>query len=161
MMSSRVFITILGMLLVFVWALFKLVLMCSLHLHVNNLLIHAQRKLFGHSGNWVTNALTIAAALGTFGSSLTHTLPHAGLVITFDASDVLMAVTTSARSWNDCSTFERMQRRLTRTGIGDGFFSSGPPCPCALHVSYSHVFLLLSGFLPGLLFSLQVMDRLS
>ena len=35
--SSRVFITILCMLLVFVWALFKLVLMCSLHLHVNNL----------------------------------------------------------------------------------------------------------------------------
>ena len=24
----------------------------------------------------------------------------------------------------------------------------GPPCPCAPHVSYSHVFLLLAGFSP-------------
>ena len=46
----------------------------------------------------------------------------------------LTSVTTSAKSWNDFSTFEQMQRRLTRTGISDG------------HVRCSHVFLLLSGF---------------
>ena len=38
MMSIRVFFTLTpNMLLVFVWGLFKLVLMCSLHLLVSNL----------------------------------------------------------------------------------------------------------------------------
>ena len=46
------------------------------------------------------------------------------------------------------STFEQLQRHLNRTEFSDGFFSSGPPCLCALYVSYSHVFLLLAGFSP-------------
>ena len=54
-----------------------------------------------------------------------------------------------------------MQRRLTRTEFSDGYFSSGPPCPCALPVGYCRVFLLLAGFSPWLLFSHQMMDHLS
>ena len=57
-----------------------------------------------------------------------------------------MAVTASARSWNDRNTFEQVQRRCTRTMFSVVFFSSGSLCPCALHVNYRLVFFLLSGF---------------
>ena len=97
-------------------------------------------------GIWVTNALIMPLHLEHLGSSPATTLPHAGLVITLTPLYVLRAVTTSAKSWKDYSTFEQLQRHLTRTDFSDGYFSSGPPCLCALHVSYSHVFLLSAGF---------------
>ena len=34
---------------------------------------------------------------------------------------VLMAVTTLLRSWNDCNTFELMQRRFPNIGVSLGF----------------------------------------
>ena len=151
-MNSRVFFTILCMLLVFVWALFKLVLMCSLHLHANIPRIHAQRRLrltmqhvYGHSGNLGNECADHAAALGTL--SLT-TLPHAGLVIILTLLYVLMAVTTSARSWNDYSTFEQMRRQ----GLAMVFLIGSTVSLCTSNELQSCVSLALKFFSLGCCF---------
>ena len=81
----------------------------------------AQRKLrrtmqhvYGHGGNLGNECADHAAALGTLRTYLlTTTLSPVRNHHKFDTSvPVLMAVTASARSWNDCSTLEQMQRRL-------------------------------------------------
>ena len=69
-----------------------------------------------------------------------------------------MAATTSTKSWNDCSTFEQMQRNFLKMEVGVVFWSSGPLSSCALTVVC--VFcsqLFLFGFL---LPSYHVMDSL-
>ena len=95
---------------------------------------------------WVTNVLTMPLHLAHLDSSLTTTLPHAGFIITLTLLCVLMAVTTSARSWNDCSTFEQMQRRFIKTGDSVGFSHRVHRVHCAFHVTYGRVCLLLSAF---------------
>ena len=126
-------------------------------------MIRAQHRLrftmqhvYVHGGIWSNQCADPAAALGTFG------LPPVGFILILTHPCVLMAGTASARSWNGYSTFEQLQRHLTRTEFSDGFFSSGPPCLCALYVSYSHVFLMLAGFrsLWVVCFPKQVMDSL-
>ena len=95
---------------------------------------------------WVMNVLIMPLHLARLGSSLTTTLPHDRFIITLTLLCVSMTVTTLVRSWNDCSTFEQMQHHFLKIEVSVGFFSSGPPCACAIHVTYSRVFLLLSGF---------------
>ena len=94
----------------------------------------------------VTNVLTMPLHLAHLDSSLTTTLPHAGFIITLTLLCVLMAVTTSARSWNDCSTFEQMQRRFIKTGVSVVFSHRVHRVPCAFHVTYGRVWLFLSAF---------------
>ena len=106
-------------------------------------LIHAQRRLrltmqhvYGHSGNLGNECAVHAAALGTFGLISNHNVATRWTRHNFDASvcfDGCNNIRTNATSFH--------QDREMRW-----FFSSGPPCPCALHVSKSLVFLLLSGF---------------
>ena len=79
-----------------------------------------KQHVYGHGGNWVTNALTMLLPLAHFGSSLATTWPRAGFVTTLTHLYVLMAVTTSVRSWTGYNTFEQMQRRLTWTGFSIG-----------------------------------------
>ena len=104
----------------------------------------------GHSGNLGNECADHAAALGAFGL--------AGSVITLTLLLVLMDVTTSARSWNDYSTFEQMQRPLTRTEFFDGHFSSGPPLLCILRDVWSCVSSALTLF-PSVFLLLQTSDR--
>ena len=116
-------------------------------------MIFAQRKLrptmqhvYGHNGNLGNNVLTMPLHLVHLGSSQATTLPLVGFTLTLMLLRVLMAVTALMRSWNDHSTFEQLPRRLTRTGFSDGFSHRVHRVLCALHVSYGHVFFLLSGF---------------
>ena len=60
------------------------------------------QHVYGHSGN----ALTMLLPLAHLGSVLARTWPRAGFVIILTHLYVLMAVTTSARSWNDYNTCE-------------------------------------------------------
>ena len=39
-----------------------------------------------------------------------------------------------------------MQHHFLKIEVSVDFAHRGPPCPCARHVTYSRVFLLLSGF---------------
>ena len=125
-MSSRVFIMIFSLLLVYAWARSRLVRMCSWHACQRSM-IFAQRKLrltmqhvYGHSTVeiWVMNVLTMPLHLGPSASPLTTTLPSAGFIITLTHPRVLMAVTSSLRSWNDYNAFEQMQRRFPKIGVG-------------------------------------------
>ena len=140
----------------------------QLALECQQSLIHAQRRLrftmqqvYGHSGNWGNDCADDAAALGTFGLISNHNVATRWTRHTFDHSACVDGCN------NISEILERLQHIRTNamTSHQDRewrwFFSSGPPCLCALHVSYSHVFLLLSSFFSGLLFSQQVMDRLS
>ena len=54
-----------------------------------------------------------------------------------------------------------MQHPFLKIEVSVGFFSSGPPCACAIHVTHTRVFLLLSGFPSECLFPQCVMDPLS
>ena len=69
-------------------------------------------------GIWVMNVLTMPLHLGHSDLLLATTLPPSGFVITLTHPCVLMAVTTSARFCNDCSTSERMQCRYLKMGVG-------------------------------------------
>ena len=55
-----------------------------------------------------------------------------------------MAVTTSARSWNDCSTFEQMQRHFLKIGVSVGFYHRVHCTVCAFRVAYGRLCLFLS-----------------
>ena len=66
---------------------------------------------------WVMNVLTMPLHLGHSDLPLATLVPPAGILITLTLPCVLMAVTTSAKSWNDCSTREMMQRRFSITGV--------------------------------------------
>ena len=66
------------------------------------------QHVYGHSGNLGNECADHAAALGTLDLPPATTWPLVGFTITLMHLRVLMAVTTSLRSWNDCSTFERM-----------------------------------------------------
>ena len=86
-MGSRVFVTILCMLLVFVWAQSKLVHTCRLAF------ARAQRRLrltmqhvYGHSGNFGNECADHAAALGTFGLISNHNVATRWIRHNFDAS---------------------------------------------------------------------------
>ena len=83
-------------------------------IHVQHRLRLTMQHVYGHGGNLGNECADHAAALGTFGLTSSHKLPHAGFIITLTLLCVLMAVTTSARSWNDCSTFEQMQRHFLK-----------------------------------------------
>ena len=88
-------------------------------------MIFAQRKLrltmqhvYGHSGNLGNECADHAALhLGPSALPLTIMLPPAGFIITLMHPRVLMAVTTSLRSWNDYNAFEQMQRRFPKIGV--------------------------------------------
>ena len=62
------------------------------------------QHVYCHSGNLGNECADHAAALGHLELLLATMLPLAGFVITLTFPCVLMAVTTSARSWNDCNT---------------------------------------------------------
>ena len=109
----------------------------------------------------VTNVLIMLLHLAHSDSSLATTLPHAGFIITLTLLCVLMAVTTSARSWNDCSTFEQMQHPFLKIGVSVGFSHRVHCASCAFHVTETRVSLALSLFPQGSCFLKQVMDRLS
>ena len=120
----RVLLTIRCMLLVFVWAQSKLVHMCSSRWHVNSNIGYGSpcNTCMVMVGISVTNVLTMPLHLAHSDSPLATTLPRAGFIITLTLLCVLMAVTTSARSWNDCSTFEQMQRHFLKIGVSVGFY---------------------------------------
>ena len=116
-------------------------------------LIHALRRLrltmqhlFGHSGNLGDECADHAAALGTFWLISSHNVATRWVHRNFDATVC----------FDDCNSIsevlERLQHiRLSATSLPQDrgyrwFFPSGPPCLCAIHVTYSCVFLLLSGF---------------
>ena len=85
------------------------------------------QHVYGHTGNLGNECADHAAALGSLGSPAT-TLPPAGLVITLTHLPVVMAVTTSARFWKDCTAFEQKQRRYLKMEVTAvctiGFFVS-------------------------------------
>ena len=109
--------------------------MFSWHLRVNGP-CHAPNTGHGSPCNTCTftfgifamNVLTMLLHLVHLALSLATTLPPAGLVITLTHLPVVMAVTTSARFWKDCSTSEPMERRYLKMGVSAvftiGFFVS-------------------------------------
>ena len=116
-------------------------------------LIHAQRRLrltmqhvYGHSGNLGNECADHAAALGTLGLISNHNVATRWIRHTFDAFVCFDGCN------NISEVLERLQHiRTHATSFPQDrcqrwFFSSGPPCPCAFHVTNGHVFLLLSGF---------------
>ena len=123
-MSNRVSIMILNTLLEFVWARSKPAHMCSWHSHVDNLW-SAPNTGHGSPCNtctvtveiWVMNVLTMPLHLGHSDLPLATMLPHDGFIITLTLPCVSMAVTTSARFWNECSTLELMQRRYLKIEV--------------------------------------------
>ena len=131
-MSNHVSIMILITPLVFVWARSKLVHMCNWRSHVNGP-CYAPNTDFGSPCNtctvpveiWVTNVLTMLLHMAHSDSPPATTLPPAGFIMTLTLLCVLMTVTTSARSWNDCSTFEQMQCHLFKIEVGVVFFIIG------------------------------------
>ena len=103
---------------------------------------------------WVTNALTMLLPLARSDSSLAIMSPHAGVVTTLTHLYVLMAVITSARLLNDCSTFEQMQRCHTRKGFSIGSSHRVLCVRCAFHVIYCYVNFLFFFFALRFLLSL-------
>ena len=69
------------------------------------------------NGIWVMNVLPMPLHLGHLDLPQATTLLPAGFVITLTHPCVLMVVTTSERSWNECNTFEQMQRRHLKIGV--------------------------------------------
>ena len=69
------------------------------------------QHVYGHTGNLGNECADHAAALGHSDLPLATMLPPAGSIITLTFPCVLMAVTTSPRSWNDSNALELMQRR--------------------------------------------------
>ena len=65
----------------------------------------------------VMNVLIMPPHLGHSALPLTITLPPAGFIITLMHPRVLMVVTTSERSWNECNTLEQMQRHFPKIGV--------------------------------------------
>ena len=63
------------------------------------------------------NVLTMPLRLGHSDLPLATMLPPAGFTIILTLPCVLMDVTTSPRSWNDCNTLEQMQCRFTEMGV--------------------------------------------
>ena len=70
--------------------------------------------------------------------------PRAEFITTLTLLYVLMAVATSARSWNDCNTFEQMQRCDTRTGFSIGSSHRVLCVLCAPHVMYRYVIFFVA-----------------
>ena len=132
-------------------------------------MIFAQRKLrltmqhvYGRSGIWVMNVLTMPLHLGPSALPLTITLPPAGFIITLMHPRVLMAVTTSLRSWNDYNAVEQMQRRFPQKGVSIVFTIGFIVFVVHLtRISLRFVYLALSLFLLGYCFLGQVMESLS
>ena len=94
---------------------------------------------------------------------LSITLPPAGFVRTLMHPRVLMALTTSLRSWNDYNAFEQMQRHFPEIGVSIVFTIGFIVFFCASHVHFwAFCVLLLSAFsFLGYGFLEQVMDSLS
>ena len=90
------------------------------------------------------NVLTMPPQLGRSALSLATTnVATRSIRIDFDASVCfLMAVTTSSRSWNDCSTFEQMQRHFLKIGVSVVFFGSTVLCVHLAWLIVVCVFLL-------------------
>ena len=128
-------------------------------------LIHAQRVLrltmqyvHGHNGHWCNECADHAAALGTFGLISKHNLATRWIHHYFlTLQSVSMTVATSARSWNDCSTFEQMQRHFIKKRASVGASQWTHRVICAVHVTYGRVSLSLSSFPFGILL-LQTSD---
>ena len=83
-------------------------------------MILAQRKLrltmqhvYGHSGNLGNECADHAAALGTFGLTSNHDVATRWIHHNISTHPrVLMPVTISPRSWNNCDAFDQMLRRF-------------------------------------------------
>ena len=127
-MSSRVSFSFLNTLLEIAWARYRLVHTCSWRSHVNGP-CYAPNTGFDSPCNTcmvtveigVMNVLTMPLHVGHLDLPLAITLPPAGFVITLTLPCVLMAVTTSVRFWNDCSTLEQMQRRYLKIAVSTVF----------------------------------------
>ena len=118
------------------------------------------QHVYSHGGNLGNECADHAAALGTFGLTSSHNVATCWIHRNFDVSVCLMAVTTPARSWNDCSTFEQMSPPQNR-GLAL-FSSSGSLCfLCISRDIWSFVSFALSLSHLGSCFLKQVMDRLS
>ena len=63
------------------------------------------------------NVLTMPPHLGPSDLPQATMLPPAGFIITLTLPCVLMAVTTSMKSWNDCNTLDLMQRRFRKIAV--------------------------------------------
>ena len=124
--------------------------------------VHYATRVWSRWKSWVTNVLTMPLHLAHSDSPLVITLPHAGFKITLTLPCVLMAVTTSVRSWNDCSTFEQMQRRFSKIGVSVvftiGFIVFLVHLTC---ISGRFVYSCSQPFLFEFLFPRTVMDSLS
>ena len=70
----------------------------------------------GHGGNLGNECTDHVAALGHSDSPLTTMLPPAGFTVTILLC-VLMAMTTSPMSWNDCNVSELLQRRFLQIEV--------------------------------------------
>ena len=136
-----------------VWALFKLVLMCSLHLYVNNLQSMPNVDCGSPCitcmvivGIWVTNALIMLLNLAHLGSPLATMSPRVGLDTTLTLPNVSMGATASVKLSNDFNAFEQTLRHQTRPGFSIGTSHRVPCVHCAPFVCSCHVSYLLSAF---------------
>ena len=66
------------------------------------------QHVYSHSGNLGNECADHAAALGSFGLTSGQNVATRWIHNNLDTSYVSMVVTVSARSWNVCSTLERM-----------------------------------------------------
>ena len=75
------------------------------------------QHVYGLGGILEMNVLTMPLHLGHSDLLLATMLPPAGFIITLTLPCVLMAVTTSPRSWNDCNALELMQRHYLKIEV--------------------------------------------
>ena len=106
------------------------------------------------------DVLIMPLHLAHLGFTSSHNIATRWVHHNFDATACFDDCNNINESWNDCSTFEQMQHHFLKIG-SRWFFSSGPPCACAIYVTESRVFFLLSVFSSRFLFPQRVIDRLS
>ena len=93
--------------------------------------VHAMRPNTGYGlpcntctvtqGTWAMTVLIMLQHLVHLALSLATTLPPAGFVIILTHLNVVVAATTSARFWKDCSTLGQKQRRYLKMGVSAVF----------------------------------------
>ena len=134
----------------------QLALVCQSVICAQHRLRLTMQHVYGHTVIWVMNVPIMLLHLVHLALSPATTLPPARFVITLTHLPVVMAVTASARSWNDCSTLELVQRRFLRIGVSTvftiGFFVSLTCClfyfydvifDPALSILFEHVYFVL------------------
>ena len=105
------------MLLVFAWALSSLVHMCTVH-DFRSTQTSTHNTCTVTVEIWMMNVRTMPLHWGPLALPLTLMLPPVGFILTLTLPCVLIALTTSLRSWNDYNAFERMLRRIDKIGVG-------------------------------------------